>query len=45
MVVLNILFAVWAAKWVIDSEIYSFAWFVAGLCFVLNTLSVLQYFF
>ena len=45
MVLLNILFAILAAKWVIDSEIYTFAWFAGGVCLVLNTLSVLQYFF
>jgi hypothetical protein len=45
MVLLNFFFALLAAKWIIESEIYTFAWLVAGVCFVLNTLSVLQYYF
>ena len=45
MVILNIFFALLAAKWIIESEIYTFAWLVGGVCFVLNTMSVLQYFF
>ena len=41
MIVLNLIFAIWAAKWIIDSEKYSFSWYAAGICFVLNTMSVL----
>jgi hypothetical protein len=44
MIVLNILFTIWAAKWVIESESF-FGWFVGGICFVLNLLAVLTYFY
>ena len=41
MVILNLLFALWAAKWIIESEKYSTMWYVGGICFVLNVMSVL----
>jgi len=43
MVLLNLFFALLALKWIIDSEKYSFGWYLSGACFVFNTLSVLQY--
>jgi hypothetical protein len=42
MIVLNFLFAILAAKWVIESEKYSFAWYISGVCLVFNTLAVLN---
>jgi hypothetical protein len=45
MVILNLLFAIWAAKWVTESETYSLPWFFAGVCLVMNTISVLNYFY
>jgi hypothetical protein len=43
MVILNLFFAFLAAKWIIESEKYSFAWFLSGTCFVFNTLAVLTH--
>ena len=43
MVILNLFFALWAAKWIVESEKYSFAWYISGVCFVMNTISVLTY--
>jgi len=43
MILLNMFFALLAVKWLIESEKYSIGWYVSGICFVLNTLAVLQH--
>lgn len=43
MIILNLFFAFLAAKWIIESEKYSFGWYISGICFVFNIMAVLTY--